>query len=135
MERARFLAIVVVLGATFGAESWQPLKAQDPADCRTPRAACDGFDRFRPNPSNSPTWSPQMLRVSGRPIVPIFEGWFQNEDGTYTLSFGYISMNLEEALHIPLGPDNFIEPSSSTGASPPTSRKCTRSFAGRGAIS
>ena len=119
MQRARFIAIVVVLGgATFGAESWQPLEAQDAADCRTPRASCDDFDRFRLFPSNSPTWSPQMIRDSGRPIVPVFEGWFQNEDGTYTLSFGYISMNLEEALHIPLGPDNFIEPSEFDGGQP-----------------
>ena len=118
MQRARFVAIVVFLGATFGAESWQPLEAQDAADCRTPRASCDGFDRFRLFPSNSPTWSPQMIRDSGRPIMPVFEGWFQNEDGTYTLSFGYISMNLEEALHIPLGPDNFIEPSEFDGGQP-----------------
>ena len=111
MQRARFVVMVAVLAAAFSAESWQPLEAQDAADCRTPRASCDGFDRFRLNPSNSPTYAPQMLRDSGRPIVPVFEGWFQNEDGTYTLSFGYISMNLEEALHIPLGPDNFIEPS------------------------
>jgi hypothetical protein len=59
-----------------------------------------------------------MIRDSGRPIVPVFEGWFQNEDGTYTLSFGYISMNLEEALHIPLGTDNFIEPSEFDGGQP-----------------
>ena len=50
--------------------------------------------------------------------MPIFEGWFQSEDGTYTLSFGYISMNLEGALHIPLGPDNFIEPSEYDGGQP-----------------
>ncbi|MCH2506483.1 MAG: hypothetical protein MK125_13155, partial [Dehalococcoidia bacterium] len=118
MQRFRFVAMVVVLGATLGAESWRPLQAQDAADCRTPRAACDGFDRFRLNPSNSPTWSPQMIRDSGRPIVPIFEGWFKNDDGSYTLSFGYINMNLEEALHIPLGPANFIEPSEFDGSQP-----------------
>ena len=108
LHRARYLAVVGLLGGMLGAESWKPLEAQDPARCRDPRSVCEGFDRFRLNPSNSPTWSPQMIRDSGRPIVPIFEGWFQNEDGTYTLSFGYASFNLEEALHIPLGPDNFI---------------------------
>ena len=59
MQRARFIAVAVVLGAAFGAGSWQPLEAQDAADCRTPRAACDGFDRFSLFPSNTPTWSPQ----------------------------------------------------------------------------
>ena len=101
MQRARLVTIVVVLSATFGAESWQPLEAQDPANCRTPRASCDGFDRFSLFPSNTTTWSPQMIRASGRPIVPVFEGWFQNDDGTYTLSFGYASMNLEESAPHP----------------------------------
>ncbi|MCH7816855.1 MAG: hypothetical protein IIC60_09840 [Proteobacteria bacterium] len=68
MQRFRLLTMVVVLGATFGAQSWRPLQAQDAADCRTPRAVCDGFDRFRLNLSNSPTWSPQMIRDSGRPF-------------------------------------------------------------------
>ena len=118
MQRFRFIAMIVVLGAALGANSWRPLEAQDAADCRTPRAACDGFDRFRLNPANSPTWSPQMIRDSGRPIVPVFEGWFRNDDGSYTLSFGYINMNLEEALHIPLGPANFIEPNQFDGGQP-----------------
>ncbi len=118
MQLARFLAMVVVLGATLGAASGRSLEAQDPTECRDPRNACDGFDRFRLTPSNTPTWSPQMIRDSGRPIVPVFEGWFQNEDGTYTLSFGYASFNLEEALHIPRGPDNFVEPREYDGGQP-----------------
>ncbi len=116
--RYRYVAVAVFLGVTFGAEPWKPLEAQDPERCRDPRSVCEGFDRFRLNPANSPTWSPQMIRDSGRPIVPIFEGWFQNEDGTYTLSFGYASFNLEEALHIPVGQDNFIEPSEFDGGQP-----------------
>ena len=132
MHRARYLAVVGLLGGMFGAESWKPLAAQDPARCRDPRSVCEGFDRFRLNPSNSPTWSPQMIRDSGRPIVPIFEGWFQNEDGSYTLSFGYASFNLEEALHIPLGQTTSLSRASSTGASPPTSKKSTGPFAGPG---
>ena len=59
-----------------------------------------------------------MIRPSGRPIVPVYEGYFQNDDGSYTISFGYASMNLEEALHIPLGPDNFIEPAEFDGPQP-----------------
>lgn len=117
MERAR-LSATIVLGVMLGAASWSPLEAQDPEVCRDPAANCEGFDRFRLTPSNSPTWAPQMIRPSGRPIVPIFEGWFENPDATHTLSFAYISMNLEEALHIPVGPDNFIEPAEFNGAQP-----------------
>ncbi len=118
MSRARFIVTALLLGAAVIAESWKPLEAQDPEECRDPRAVCEGFDRFRLQPSNSPTWSPQMIRGTGRPIVPVFEGWFENDDGSYTLSFGYASFNLEEALHIPLGPDNFVEPAEYDGAQP-----------------
>jgi hypothetical protein len=69
-----------------------------------------------------------MIRDSGRPIVPVFEGWFQNEDSTYTLSFGYASFNLEEALHIPVGPDNFVEPSEFDGGQPTYFKEIHRSI-------
>ena len=39
------------------------------------------------DPTDESHWSPQMIRDSGRPIAPVFEGWFPNEDGTYTLHF------------------------------------------------
>jgi hypothetical protein len=118
MQSLRVLAKAHVLAATIGLALSGPLEAQDPELCRNPQASCEGFDRYRLTPSNSPTWAPQMIRPSGRPIVPVFEGWFANEDGSYTLSFGYISMNLEEAVHIPVGPDNFIEPAEFNGGQP-----------------
>ena len=37
----------------------------------------------------------QLLRPSGGPVVPIFEGWYPNPDGTYELSFGYFNVNTE----------------------------------------
>jgi len=109
---------MAALGATLGAGPWQPVRAQDPTICRNPATNCEGFDRFRLVPGNSPAWSPQMIRDSGRPIVPVFEGWFQNPDSSYTLSFGYISMNLVEAMFIPVGPDNFVEPAQFNGGQP-----------------
>jgi len=120
MQRVQYIPILILFGAMFGVASWMPLDAQnrDPERCRDPRLVCDDFDRFRLQPSNSTAWSPQMIRASGRPIVPVFEGWFENDDGTFTLSFGYSSFNLEEALHIPVGPDNFIEPAEFNGVQP-----------------
>jgi hypothetical protein len=60
----------------------------------------------------------QLLRPWGAPVIPIFEGWYQNLDGTYELSFGYFNINTEEILDIPLGPDNFIEPREFDGVQP-----------------
>ena len=39
-----------------------------------------------------------------------FEGWFPNQDGTFSLLVGYYNRNLREAVDIPIGPNNTIEP-------------------------
>lgn len=48
----------------------------------------------------------------GLGVSPVFEGWYQNPDGTYTLSFGFQNRNTEEVLTIPVGPSNRVEPGS-----------------------
>ena len=48
--------------------------------------------------------------TSGQSVTPSFEGWYQNADGSYSLSFGYLNRNYEEVVDIPVGPDNRIEP-------------------------
>lgn len=58
------------------------------------------------------------VRERGQPVIPIFEGWVPNSDGTITLSFEYFNLNSAESLDIPLGPDNFIEPREFDGAQP-----------------
>ncbi len=70
------------------------------------------------NPVEQTDWVARSLRASGQPVIPAFEGWWQNTDGTYELCFGYFTANTEEALDIPLGPDNFIEPSEFDGFQP-----------------
>ena len=60
----------------------------------------------------------ELLRASGGPVIPIFEGWYRMPDGSYALSFGYFNVNTEEILEIPLGPDNFIEPANYDGVQP-----------------
>jgi hypothetical protein len=48
--------------------------------------------------------------TSGQPVYPVFEGWYRNPDGSFSISFGYFNRNSEEVLEIPVGPDNFITP-------------------------
>ena len=60
----------------------------------------------------------QLLRPSGQPVVPLYEGYFENPDGTFNICFGYFNLNTDEALDVPLGPDNFIEPSELDGLQP-----------------
>ena len=46
----------------------------------------------------------------GQNVAPAFEGWEQNPDGTFTMVFGYMNRNMVERVHVPVGPDNRIEP-------------------------
>jgi len=58
------------------------------------------------------------LPPNGLRVVPFFDGWYQNPDGTVTLSFGYSNLNLTEVVEIPRGPDNFIAPTEFDGRQP-----------------
>ena len=46
----------------------------------------------------------------GQGVTPAYEGWFQNPDRTYSLSFGYFSRNQVQELDIPTGENNRLEP-------------------------
>ena len=52
----------------------------------------------------------EPLKDAGQNIYPAFEGWYQNEDGSYTLLAGYYNRNKKQTLDIPIGPENRIEP-------------------------
>jgi hypothetical protein len=46
----------------------------------------------------------------GQPLSPAYEGWWPNEDGSFTLFFGYMNTNWLEEFDVPIGSDNNIEP-------------------------
>jgi hypothetical protein len=46
----------------------------------------------------------------GQDVVPIFEGWAKNPDGTFAMWFGYYNRNYAETPFLPVGPENKIEP-------------------------
>src|SRR5437867_13267055 len=43
---------------------------------------------------------------SGQSIQPIFEGWVQNPDCTFSMYFGYLNRNYVETPVVPVVPDN-----------------------------
>jgi hypothetical protein len=49
-------------------------------------------------------------RERGASITPAFEGWYKNDDGSFTMLIGYYNRNSKEAVTIPIGPNNKIEP-------------------------
>ena len=52
----------------------------------------------------------QESYATGREVVPAYEGWEQNPDGSFNLVFGYFNRNWEAEINILPGADNTIEP-------------------------
>ena len=57
-----------------------------------------------------PGSSAQERFTHGQTIAPAYEGFETNPDGTFDLVFGYLNRNYEEAVDIPIGPANNIQP-------------------------
>src|SRR5579872_1067980 len=57
-----------------------------------------------------PTAIPQTKFNSGQDVVPSFDGWMRNTDGSFTFVFGYMNRNYQEELVIPAGENNRVEP-------------------------
>jgi len=46
----------------------------------------------------------------GQNVAPGYEGWEQNEDGSFNFLFGYLNRNWLEEVDVPVGPGNMISP-------------------------
>jgi hypothetical protein len=62
-----------------------------------------------PAPPAKPTELSNIHFNSGQSVVPYFEGWIRNPDGTFDLVFGYFNRNWQQELAIPAGADNTVE--------------------------
>jgi hypothetical protein len=58
------------------------------------------------------------IAKSGQTVTPVFEGWYRNPDGTFSISFGYYNRNAAEVVEIPVGADNFLAPGDSNQGQP-----------------
>ena len=47
---------------------------------------------------------------TGQSVTAAFEGWFANQDGTYSILLGYYNRNRKQELDIPVGTNNRIDP-------------------------
>ncbi len=52
----------------------------------------------------------QLSYRKGQHVEPAYEGWRENEDGSFSFIFGYFNENWEEQVSIPIGEDNFFTP-------------------------
>ena len=58
------------------------------------------------------------VSTSGRSVSPVFEGWYKNPDGTFSISFGYFNRNSVETPEIPTGASNFLVPGDTNQGQP-----------------
>lgn len=56
--------------------------------------------------------------ATGEAVAPMFNGWFKNDDGSVTMMFGFANQNREQAVDVPLGPNNYLEPKQFDGVQP-----------------
>lgn len=54
-------------------------------------------------------WSAEVIRPHGQPVIPLYDGWFPNDDGSKTICFGYFNMNTDEPIDVALGENNYLE--------------------------
>jgi hypothetical protein len=57
-------------------------------------------------------------RERGSSITPAYEGWYPNPDGSFGMLIGYYNRNTRQALDIPVGPNNRVEPGAADQGQP-----------------
>ncbi len=60
----------------------------------------------------------QLSYQRGQNVSPAYEGWLENDDGSYSLVFGYMNRNWQEELNVPVGADNSISPGAADQGQP-----------------
>jgi len=55
-----------------------------------------------------PTAAQSLSYTQGQTVSPAYEGFEVNEDGSFSLVFGYMNRNWLEELDVPVGPDNYF---------------------------
>lgn len=60
------------------------------------------------------------ISPTDRPVTPLMEGWYDNGDGSYTISFGYLNRNENDTVRIAPGENNALDPEEFGGMQPTT---------------
>jgi hypothetical protein len=63
-----------------------------------------------PSPTQQGQLNPPIAHTSNQSVSPSFEGWYNNPDGSISMSFGYMNRNYVEEPDIPVGPNNHFSP-------------------------
>ncbi len=75
----------------------------------------------------------RFMYLRGQTVSPAYEGWWPNDDGSYTLFFGYMNSNWEEQLDVPVGPKNYFTFTEPGASGRPVARRVRRGLRRPGA--
>lgn len=56
----------------------------------------------------APLAQTRFMYLRGQSIHPAYEGWWPNDDGSFTMWFGYMNSNWEQEFDIPVGANNYF---------------------------
>ena len=99
------MQIRTMVGAACALLLWGPLAGSAALEAQVSGPGPDG------------RWPLQPSSPGGRTLAPFMEGWYANEDGTFSISFGYLNLN-RDTIYIPVGEDNFLDPPQFNGMQP-----------------
>lgn len=78
--------------------------------------------------AGGPAWQSLQAQVTrpgglirhdrGQSVSPVYEGWYLLPDGDIAASFGYFNRNYVEEVHIPVGPNNRVQPGAADQGQP-----------------
>jgi len=106
----RLGAVVLCVNAVWNAETAETAEKNRPGVSQRALRTLRSSFAAALHAQQLPTELPATKFSSGQDVVPYFEGWIRNPDGTFDLVFGYFNRNWKEELAIPAGPDNIVEP-------------------------
>jgi hypothetical protein len=72
--------------------------------------ACLAGSSIAPNAQSQQEYTNNFKFNIGQSVQPVFEGWSRVPDGSFNMHFGYLNRNYVQEPHVPIGPNNNIQP-------------------------
>src|SRR5512139_1293206 len=79
-----------------------------------------GQNQQEGRPTGVPRDDSSITHSRGQSVIPIYNGWHPNKDGTFDLWFGYLSDNWHQEVDVPIGVNNNISAPQGPDAGQPT---------------
>jgi hypothetical protein len=100
---------------------WRPVTIAVASGLLLAGAQLAGLRAQTPGPAQLPGLPTEITQIrhnAGQSVVPYYEGWIKNADGTFDLVWGYFNRNWQQEFAIPTGAENRVDPGGPDGGQP-----------------